>query len=122
MAGCNLTIPPPPEPEDTASYFLLMDRLITGGVEYPSPSTATGSFSVMAEAPVDTVVGSVSATDAEGDIVTYAITAGNDAGLFALDSETGAITVVGDLSGEAGSSFTLSGRGEAGRVPFAFRV
>ena len=49
-------------------------------------------------------------------------TAGNGAGLFALDSETWAITVVGDLSSEAGPSFTLSGRGEAGRVPFEFGI
>ncbi|CAH7138984.1 VWFA domain-containing protein [Vibrio chagasii] len=41
----------------------------------------------------ETVIGTVSATDADGDDVTYSITAGNDNGWFAIDEDTGAITL-----------------------------
>ena len=51
-------------------------------------------------------VGTVSATDADGDAVTYSIVDGNDAGLFAIDAETGAITYVG--MGEDAESATTS--------------
>ena len=57
----------------------------------------------------ETVVGTVAATDADtADTVTYAITAGNDAGLFAIDTGTGAITVAGTLDHETTSSYTLT--------------
>ena len=51
-------------------------------------------------------VGSVSATDADGDAVTYSIVDGNDDGLFAIDADTGAITYVG--TGEDAESATTS--------------
>ena len=51
-------------------------------------------------------VGTVSATDADGDAVTYSIVDGNDDGLFAIDAATGAITYVG--SGENFESETTS--------------
>ena len=40
-------------------------------------------------------VGTVAATDADGDAVSYSISAGNDDGLFAIDADSGAITYVG---------------------------
>ena len=86
----------------------------TGACVPPVFGATSYSFSVMKDAALDAAVGSVSATGSEGedDTVTYAITVGNDDGLFALDSETGAITVAGDLSGEAGSSFSLTVKAE----------
>ena len=51
-------------------------------------------------------VGSVSATDADGDMITYSIVDGNDDGLFAIDAATGAITYVG--AGENFESETTS--------------
>ena len=51
-------------------------------------------------------VGMVSATDSDGDTLEYSITAGNDGGLFAIDSATGAITYVG--MGENYESATMS--------------
>ena len=56
-------------------------------------------------------VGGVSATDPDvGSTVRYSIVSGNDAGLFAIDDETGAITYVGN--GEdfeaSGADFTLT--------------
>ena len=57
------------------------------------------------QASVGTVVGQVSATDAGGDAVTYSITAGNDAGKFAI-AANGEISVAGSLAGT--SSYTLT--------------
>ena len=51
-------------------------------------------------------VGMVSATDSDGDTLEYSITAGNDGGLFAIDSASGAITYVG--MGENHESDTTS--------------
>ncbi|MYG00438.1 hypothetical protein F4212_15085, partial [Candidatus Poribacteria bacterium] len=57
-------------------------------------------------------VGMVSASDSdEGDSVTYSITAGNDDGLFAIDSASGAITYVGsgeDAETTASHALTVS--------------
>lgn len=40
-----------------------------------------------------TLLGTVAATDVEGDHITYSITSGNDAGYFAIDPPTGKITL-----------------------------
>ena len=63
-------------------------------------------FSVMVDAAVDAEVGTVSATD--DGTVTYAITSGNEDERFAIDEGTGAITVAASLSGEAGTTVTLT--------------
>ena len=66
-------------------------------------------------------MGTVSATDNGGSAVTYAITAGNEDELFAIGDNSGDITVAADLSGEAGTTVTLTvaarKRYEAGRPP-----
>ena len=64
------------------------------------------TFTVTADAVADAAVGSVSATDDSGNPVTYAVTAGNEAGLFAISS--GAVTVAVDLSGQAETTVTLT--------------
>ncbi len=66
------------------------------------------AFSIAEDANLGAAVGSVSATDDSGNPVTYAVTAGNEAGLFALDASSGAITVAGGLSGQAGTTVTLT--------------
>ncbi len=69
-----------------------------------------GPFSVAENAAVNTVVGSVAATDAEGHSVTYAITGGNTAGVFAINSTTGAIRIANtaNLDYESTPSYTLT--------------
>ena len=51
-------------------------------------------------------LGAVAATDPEGGTVSYSIVGGNDAGLFAIDSSTGALSYVG--AGEDYESGTKS--------------
>ncbi len=65
------------------------------------------SFSIDDTAAVDDPVGTVAATGGT-EPYSYAITAGNEAGLFAIDSATGEITVADDLTGEGGNSFDLT--------------
>ena len=63
-------------------------------------------------------VDTVSATDPDNDTVTYSIVSGNEAGLFAIDAETGTITYVGtgeNFEGGRGS-FTLTVRASDGNT------
>ena len=66
------------------------------------------SFEVLEHAGVGTAVSTVSATDPNGDTVTYSITAGNGAGKFAISRSTGGITVIGSLDASTASSYTLA--------------
>jgi autotransporter-associated beta strand protein len=68
----------------------------TGG---PLTVIAGQSFSVTEHSPVGTVVGTVLATDTGAPplVLSYAITAGNEAGVFAIDPATGQITVANML-------------------------
>ena len=52
-------------------------------------------------------VGTVVATDADGDTLTYSISGGNDAGLFTIDSSTGELTLQAKTNGLSTSSTSL---------------
>ncbi len=73
----------------------------------PAFATSTYAFTVAEDAATSTVVGSVSASDPDGDTVSYAITAGNGAGAFAVDA-SGSVTVAGPLDYESTPSYTLT--------------
>ncbi|QEL19430.1 Ig-like domain-containing protein [Limnoglobus roseus] len=64
---------------------------------FADPTGPTGpdaqSFSLAGNAPLATVVGTVQATTPAGGPLTYFITDGDDAGIFALDKNTGQLTV-----------------------------
>ena len=74
--------------------------------------TAVDAAFVLAENTADgTVVGSVSASDVDaGDALSYAITAGDPAGAFAIDAATGEITVAASsqLNFETSPVFNLT--------------
>ena len=54
-------------------------------------------------------MGTVTATDEDADdTLTYSITEGNTGSVFAIDGETGAITVAGALDYETEESYTLT--------------
>ena len=67
-------------------------------------------FTVSERAGVDAAVGTVLATDAGGAEVTHAITAGNEAGRFAIHETTGALTVAAALDYLDTASYTLTVR------------
>ncbi len=75
----------------------------------PVFNPASYSFSVAENAKGFHVIGTVSASDSnEGDVVTYYITAGNDAGRFNITHNDGLIVVRGALDYETASSYTLT--------------
>ena len=65
------------------------------------------SFSVSESAAVGASVRSVSATDADGRTVVYSITAGNEAGKFAVP-DSGDITLAAALDFETATSYSLT--------------
>jgi hypothetical protein len=88
--------------------------------EAPAFSAATASFSTIERAPSGTVIGSVAATDPEGDLPLYAITSTPAPGAFAIDPNTGVLTVADPgLMGQGMITMTVSAqdRGIGGVYP-----
>ena len=81
---------------------------VTDVDEAPAFGTADYEFSVAEDAAVDAAVGTVTATDPEDGTLTYAITAGNEAGAFAITAGTGALTVAGTLDYETADDYSLT--------------
>jgi PKD repeat protein len=78
-----------------------------------APTISASSFSVAEDAGSGTSVGTVDGSDPDvGDSLTYAITAGNELGVFAIHGSTGEITVAdnSNLDYEALPSFSLTVR------------
>jgi hypothetical protein len=75
-----------------------------------APEVSADSFTLDENSAGGTVVGSVSASDAEPGALTYAITAGNTDGAFAIDASTGQITVANSaaLDFETTQTFNLA--------------
>ena len=74
----------------------------------PEFATSTYSFTVAEDATTGSTVGTVSASDPDDELLSYAITAGNAAGQFAVVTSTGAVTVAAALDHETVSSYTLT--------------
>lgn len=89
------TAPPPSPPPPPVNDFA------------PVIGNGGASFSIAENSPFGTAVGSVSATDADGNPLTYAIVSGNTGNVFAIDS-TGAIKVNGAIDFETLSSYSLT--------------
>ena len=79
---------------------------------------------VPAGLPAGAAIGQVQASDPDGGTVTYALTAGNEAGIVQLDATTGILSVAGPLpAGGASLEVTATdARGGIGRVPVAVGV
>ncbi|MDA7655220.1 pentapeptide repeat-containing protein, partial [Akkermansiaceae bacterium] len=64
-------------------------------------------FTIGEDASVDAVVGTVTATDVDGDTLDYSITDGNEFGLFTIDPSSGEIKVWGVLDYETATYHSL---------------
>ncbi|MEP0984557.1 cadherin domain-containing protein [Ekhidna sp.] len=75
-----------------------------------APSIGTQTFSIAENSVNTTSVGTVIASDGNGDEITFSITAGNDLGGFAIDPNSGEITVADqtDMDFETNPSFDLT--------------
>jgi len=116
---------------ETAASFTLTVAVHDSGFESGNQDTATVTITVNdvedneAAFEQDDFTGSVAENSAVGTAVatvhasngdatapyntnTYSIIAGNEAGLFAIDAATGAITVYGNIDRETAASFTLT--------------
>ncbi|MBC6400818.1 MAG: cadherin repeat domain-containing protein, partial [Ekhidna sp.] len=80
---------------------------VTDVAENTAPAISDQTFSVAEDATNGTAVGTVKATDAEDDDLTFSITSGNTGDVFAIAGSTGAITVAGSLDFETTSTYTL---------------
>ena len=72
-----------------------------------APGISDSTFTVEEDASIGSEVGILTGTDDDGDPLTYAITAGNDDGLFAINGISGAITVAAALDHETTDSHSL---------------
>ncbi|MEZ5305347.1 MAG: cadherin domain-containing protein [Verrucomicrobiales bacterium] len=86
------------------------DTTFTVTVQNFAPQIAAQSFVVAENPEVGTVVGTVRAADPDGDAVRYLIVGGNEAGVFALDANTGSLSVAraAPLNFELNESFALT--------------
>ncbi len=67
-----------------------------------------GPYNINENSAVNTVVGTAAASDPDaGDTLTYSITGGTGAGIFAINASTGQIRLAGSVNYEAVSSYTL---------------
>ena len=81
---------------------------VTKANSAPSFGSSSYAFSIAEDAATGAAVGTVSATDADSDTLSYTIESGNEDGKFAIDGGTGAITTAGALDHETDSSHTLT--------------
>jgi VCBS repeat-containing protein len=58
-----------------------------------APALNGATFSIPENSPAGTVVGTVSGTDVDGNALSYSLEAGNTGGTFAIDPQSGQITV-----------------------------
>ncbi|OWW27408.1 hypothetical protein B4Q04_07075 [Zobellia sp. OII3] len=65
-------------------------------------------FAIAEDAPVGTSIATLVASDSDSDPLTYAITAGNDAGTFALDPNNGELTTLIPLDAETVAQYVLT--------------
>ena len=90
---------------DTATVVITVTKVNSP----PEFGSGTYAFTVSDGATAGDVVGSVAATDSDaGDELSYTITAGNEAGKFAMGSADGQVTVAGVLDYETAASYTLT--------------
>ena len=87
---------------DTASLGASTTECVT-----PVFDEKSYGFEVRDRALVGSSVGTLSATDPNGDTLSYSITAGNGASKFSIDVNTGKITVAGGLEGNV-TFYTLT--------------
>ncbi len=75
-----------------------------------APTAEDQTFSINENSVSGTVLGTITATDAEGDVLTYSITSGNTNNAFALNSSTGELTVRNgsELDYERTPAYTLT--------------
>lgn len=73
-----------------------------------SPTIADQTFSISEDAIMGASIGTVSASDADNDTLTFSISSGNSDDVFSMNSSSGEITLAGTLDFETKPAFSLS--------------
>ena len=100
--------------DEVRFYETSLDAIVLGevyghGQANFAPIASDAAVSIADDTEVGTLVTTVSATDANpGDTLSYAISAGNTGGAFAINSTTGEITVAAALDAQANPSYSLT--------------
>ncbi|MDE0472215.1 MAG: cadherin repeat domain-containing protein, partial [Ekhidna sp.] len=75
--------------------------------ENTAPTIADQTFSIAEDAAVDAEVGTVTASDADDDELTFSVTSGNTSDAFVVNESSGLLTVAKALDFETDSTYTL---------------
>lgn len=73
-----------------------------------APIIDAAAFEILENATIGTIVGTVTATDPNGEAFTWSIIGGNVGSAFAIDADTGEITTAGLLDFETRPSYSLT--------------
>ena len=74
----------------------------------PRFGASSHTLTISENAATSSSVGTISATDPDGDTVTYSITAGNDDGKFAIATSTGTISLTGTVDPDVLAFYALT--------------
>ena len=89
---------------------------VTDVNEAPVVTAQVMPFSLAESVALGAAVGTVAATDDDGDVLTFSIASGNTGNAFAINENTGAITVASALDFETTPSYTLTVRASDGSL------
>ena len=116
--GVRISPPPPPLLQLKAVQFVGIILIGIFGIlltacgdddepENTAPTIADQTFSIAENVAVDAEVGTVQATDAENDDLTFSVTAGNTGDVFAVNASSGLLTLAKALDFETTPAYTL---------------
>ncbi|MFD2706953.1 cadherin domain-containing protein [Salibacterium lacus] len=88
--------------------------LVTNKNDHP-PVVAEETFQINDDVTNGTVIGTVDASDADGDDVHYKIASGSNGDVFSIDKSTGSLTLLDTDALESGSSYTLTVEADDGK-------
>uniref|UniRef100_UPI0038CD44A3 cadherin domain-containing protein n=1 Tax=Vibrio cholerae TaxID=666 RepID=UPI0038CD44A3 len=92
---------------DTIEVTLNETNIDDNAPKFEGTTDGEYSFSYDENSAADTVLGTVKATDADKETVTYSIKSGNDNGWFAIDATTGVITLTAKGAEAAANDFEV---------------
>ena len=101
---------------DTATVTVNLRRHSSGGPTNHAPSIQNQTFSIDAPVTTGAIVGTVVASDSDSNLLIFTITAGNGDGWFAIDRNTGRITVHDTTGLTAGNAYPLNVRVSDGQL------
>ncbi len=101
--------------KDTVGALIDNVSLVDVGPDNTPPVLADATFSIPEESEAGTVVGTLTASDVDGDTLTFTVAAGDTVGLFAIDATTGEISLTRAVDDSEVGIYTLTIAASDGR-------